>query len=108
VEITDEDGGHGLSDKETEMGPDSTGWTPRFGWPDDLVEGDSMQDHTTWLESNLADKFYGGESFAASYQSLRSRLTVTKTGTTMPGSSFSPASLRGSLAFSVGASPGFS
>lgn len=44
------------------MGPDTTGWAPRLGWPKELVEeGDSMQDHTTWLESNLADKFYGGK-----------------------------------------------
>lgn len=55
--------GYGPGHKETVMGPDTTGWEPRFGWPTDLIEeGDSMQDHTTWLESNLADHFYGGKS----------------------------------------------
>ncbi|GJC80163.1 tricalbin-1 [Colletotrichum liriopes] len=37
-----------------------TGWAPQFGWPaDDVHEGASLLDHSTWLESNLPDKFYG-------------------------------------------------
>ncbi|KAJ3948212.1 Tricalbin-2 [Colletotrichum fioriniae] len=37
-----------------------TGWAPRFGWPaDDLHDAASLLDHSTWLESNLPDKFYG-------------------------------------------------
>ncbi|KAB5580164.1 C2 domain-containing protein [Coniochaeta sp. 2T2.1] len=63
VEIKDEagkDSGYGSEEKETVMGPDTTGWEPRFGWPTELIEeGESMQDHTTWLESNLADHLYG-------------------------------------------------
>ncbi|OIW34548.1 tricalbin [Coniochaeta ligniaria NRRL 30616] len=65
IEIKDEAGingqnGYGPGDKETVMGPDTTGWEPRFGWPTEPIEeGDSMQDHTTWLESNLADHLYG-------------------------------------------------
>ncbi|PKS06382.1 hypothetical protein jhhlp_007130 [Lomentospora prolificans] len=37
-----------------------TGWAPRFGWPAEGVqEGESLLDHTTWLEESLPDKFYG-------------------------------------------------
>ncbi|TDZ54823.1 Uncharacterized protein CTRI78_v005963 [Colletotrichum trifolii] len=37
-----------------------TGWAPQFGWPaDDLHESTSLLDHSTWLESNIPDKFYG-------------------------------------------------
>ncbi|KAI3531569.1 C2 domain-containing protein [Colletotrichum abscissum] len=37
-----------------------TGWAPRFGWPaDDLHDAASLLDHSTWLESNIPDKFYG-------------------------------------------------
>lgn len=67
VQIKDEAGvpgenGYGPGDKETVMGPDTTGWEPRFGWPTDPIEeGDSMQDHTTWLESRLPDRLYGGK-----------------------------------------------
>ncbi|KAJ9157726.1 C2 domain-containing protein [Pleurostoma richardsiae] len=39
---------------------DKTGWSPRFGWPTEPVqEGESLLDHTTWLEGQLPDKFYG-------------------------------------------------
>jgi hypothetical protein len=44
-----------------EMGPDTTGWAPRFGWPQDPDDGEDMLDHTTFLESRLSDKFFGGE-----------------------------------------------
>jgi hypothetical protein len=44
-----------------EMGPETTGWAPRFGWPKEVDEGEDMLDHTTFLESRLADKFFGGK-----------------------------------------------
>lgn len=45
---------------ETGMGPDTTGWAPRFGWPSETIrEGTSLLDHSTWLEGHLPDKFYG-------------------------------------------------
>ena len=59
---TDQDGIHD-ADGKTVMGPDTTGWESRFGWPEDPVEegeGQDLQDHTTWLEGNLADHLYGG------------------------------------------------
>ncbi len=46
--------------KETEMGEETTGWAPRFGWPADAEGAESLLHHTTWLESQLPDKFYGG------------------------------------------------
>lgn len=67
IDTRNENGANGENgfvpeDKETVMGPDTTGWEPRFGWPTELIEaGDSMQDHTTWLENNLADHLYGGK-----------------------------------------------
>jgi len=37
-----------------------TGWEPRFGWPSDPEhEGDSMLDHSTWVESQLSEQFFG-------------------------------------------------
>ena len=55
--------GFAAADEDTGMGRDTTGWEPRFGWPaEPIEEGESMQDHTTWLESNLADHLYGGKS----------------------------------------------
>ncbi|KAL2023456.1 hypothetical protein VTK56DRAFT_2452 [Thermocarpiscus australiensis] len=37
-----------------------TGWAPRFGWPDESAhEGESMLDHTTWLESQISEDFFG-------------------------------------------------
>lgn len=42
------------------MGPDTTGWAPRIGWPaQPISDSTSMLDHTTWLDGQLADKFYG-------------------------------------------------
>jgi hypothetical protein len=49
--------GHGAVSEETAMG-DKTGWAPRFGWP--ATEGDSLLQHSTWLEGQIPDKFYGG------------------------------------------------
>ncbi|KAI0970202.1 C2 domain-containing protein [Xylaria arbuscula] len=39
---------------------DKVGWDQRFGWPvDSVLAGDSMLDHTTWLESKLSDSWFG-------------------------------------------------
>ncbi|KAI1307734.1 C2 domain-containing protein [Xylaria venustula] len=39
---------------------DKVGWNQRFGWPvDSVLAGDSMLDHTTWLESKLSDSWFG-------------------------------------------------
>ncbi|KAI5867087.1 tricalbin [Durotheca rogersii] len=36
------------------------GWTQRFGWPvDSVTEGESLLDHSTWVEENLADTLFG-------------------------------------------------
>lgn len=38
-----------------------TGWAPRIGWPvDSTLAGESLLDHTTWVESQLPDHLYGG------------------------------------------------
>ncbi|CAK7566576.1 MAG: Tricalbin-2 [Sporothrix epigloea] len=48
------------SGNEGGMGPDTTGWAPRFGWPvESIREAPSLLDHSTWLEGHLGDKFYG-------------------------------------------------
>ena len=48
-------------DPEAEEAPFSkTGWAPRFGWPSDEDEAESMLDHSTWVESRLPDHLYGG------------------------------------------------
>lgn len=54
--------GHAPGDDEPEeiMGP-KTGWAPRIGWPmESIQEAESLLDHSTWLEGQLPDKFYGG------------------------------------------------
>ncbi|KAK3394449.1 C2 domain-containing protein [Podospora didyma] len=39
---------------------DMTGWAPRFGWPVDTEHGDdSLLDHTTYLESQVPDTYFG-------------------------------------------------
>ncbi|KAI0116933.1 tricalbin [Daldinia grandis] len=36
------------------------GWTQRFGWPvDSVTEGESLLDHSTWLEERLPDQYFG-------------------------------------------------
>ena len=38
-----------------------TGWAPRIGWPTESVHhSESLLDHSTWLEGQIPDKFYGG------------------------------------------------
>ncbi|KAK1755142.1 tricalbin-3 [Echria macrotheca] len=39
---------------------EQTGWAPRFGWPiESTHESESLLDHATWLESQLADTYFG-------------------------------------------------
>ncbi|KAI0022961.1 tricalbin [Xylariomycetidae sp. FL0641] len=36
------------------------GWNQQFGWPmESVASGESMLDHTTWLDSKVPDKFFG-------------------------------------------------
>ncbi|KAI5927713.1 tricalbin-1 [Camillea tinctor] len=56
--------GHDITDgntpEEEEDLAAKIGWTQRFGWPvESVTEGESMLDHSTWLEGKLSDQFYG-------------------------------------------------
>jgi len=45
---------------------DRTGWEPRIGGLNDALGLNKLADaadHQTWVESNLDDKFFGGESY---------------------------------------------
>ncbi|OTB02287.1 hypothetical protein M426DRAFT_24771 [Hypoxylon sp. CI-4A] len=36
------------------------GWTQQFGWPvDSVTEGESLLDHSTWLEEKVPDQYFG-------------------------------------------------
>lgn len=50
----------GEDPEEKETPYSRTGWVPQLGWPADN-EGDSLLDHTTWVEEKLPDHLYGGE-----------------------------------------------
>lgn len=54
-----------VSEDEYERWVERTGWAPRFGMGDDSssMEGTTMLDHQTFLESRLPDALYGGKSF---------------------------------------------
>lgn len=42
---------------------DKVGWNQRFGWPvENVLDGDTMLDHSTWLEGKIPDAFFGGKS----------------------------------------------
>ncbi|KAK4156867.1 C2 domain-containing protein [Chaetomidium leptoderma] len=50
--------GQAAEDEEDEFS--RTGWSPRFGWPTESAhEGESMLDHTTMIEAQLSEKFFG-------------------------------------------------
>lgn len=55
---------HAMDKDEQKRWVERTGWAPRFG-DGEPVEAESFADHQTWIESKLADKFYGGR-FAGS------------------------------------------
>ncbi len=75
------------------------GWEPRFGWPKDSTqEGESMLDHTTWVESQIPEKLFGGKVIPSQ---IRERAWVADTGVTQTGTTTqlslpSPASRHGS------------
>lgn len=49
--------------EEEEDMADKVGWNQRYGWPvESVLAGDSMLDHSTWLETKMPDAFFGGNS----------------------------------------------
>ncbi|KAI0842960.1 tricalbin [Hypoxylon sp. FL0890] len=51
-------GGNTLEEEEDLAA--KVGWTQRFGWPvDSVTEGESLLDHSTWLEETLPDQYFG-------------------------------------------------
>ncbi|KAI1431692.1 C2 domain-containing protein [Xylaria sp. CBS 124048] len=39
---------------------DKVGWEQRFGWPvESVLDGDTMLDHETWLETKVPDTYFG-------------------------------------------------
>lgn len=69
LDLPKDSAGKPVADGEDPGAPDApysrTGWAPRMGWPvDDAMDGPSLLDHTTWLESKVPDKFYGGKSLS--------------------------------------------
>jgi hypothetical protein len=47
-------------DEKNQFGP-KTGWAPQLGWPmESIHQAESLLDHSTWLEGQIPDKFYGG------------------------------------------------
>jgi hypothetical protein len=72
----------GQDPEEKEPPFQRTGWAPKLGWPhEDVQEGDSLLDHSTWLEGRIPDKFYGGMRI---FQLIHcpQELTGTQIGTT--------------------------
>ncbi|KAK4129332.1 tricalbin [Parathielavia appendiculata] len=59
----DEDGkplANGQPVEGEEDGWSKTGWAPQFGWPTESAhEGESLLDHTTFVESVLSEQFFG-------------------------------------------------
>lgn len=102
VQVAKSEGGKTLAngkaaEEEEEEDWGKTGWAPRFGWPNESAhEGESMLDHTTWAESQLPEKFFGGMvPNPLHWLSRAGRLIQRKIGTTMRPSSHSPVSRRG-------------
>ncbi len=66
VEITRDQDGKVLVDgevpEEEEDLAAKVGWTSQFGWPhESVLEGESLLDHTTWMEENLPENMFGGK-----------------------------------------------
>lgn len=74
-----------------------TGWAPRFGWPDEPAdEGEDLLDHSTWVESQLSEKFFGGRLLPIALGvCLETYNHATQTGTTTLQSLPLPVSLLG-------------
>lgn len=63
---------NGLAGEEEEEDWGKTGWAPRFGWPtESATEGESMLDHTTLIESQLSEQFFGGKVFFLAHRGGR-------------------------------------
>ncbi|KAL7628736.1 Tricalbin-2 [Parahypoxylon ruwenzoriense] len=64
VEVPKDKDGRPITDgntaEEEEDLAAKVGWTQRLGWPaDSVTDGESLLDHSTWLEESLADQFFG-------------------------------------------------
>lgn len=54
------------------------GWTQRFGWPvESVTEGESLLDHSTWLESKVPDQYFGGQF--TQFRPVVTRITFANT-----------------------------
>jgi hypothetical protein len=55
---------HGMGHDEVNTFEKTVGWAPRFGQGNmtEAEANESLLDHTTWIESKLDDKFFGGMS----------------------------------------------
>ncbi|KAL2171133.1 hypothetical protein VTG60DRAFT_3648 [Thermothelomyces hinnuleus] len=63
IEVVKDESGKLVADGqaiEEEFDWSKAGWAPRFGWPDEPAdEGEDLLDHSTWVESQLSEKFFG-------------------------------------------------
>lgn len=63
VEVKTENGkalANGNAEDEGAQFGEQTGWAPRLGWPvESAHEGESLLDHTTWVESQIPDAYFG-------------------------------------------------
>ncbi|KAI1409693.1 tricalbin [Hypoxylon sp. FL1857] len=64
IEIPKDKDGRPITDgntvEEEEDLAAKVGWTQRFGWPvDSVMEGESLLDHSTWVEETLPDQYFG-------------------------------------------------
>ena len=73
--------GQVAEDDEDDWG--KTGWEPRFGWPSEPAsEGESMLDHTTLVESQLPEQYFGGKLHVSSRVCAEAYTFGIQTGTT--------------------------
>ncbi|KAI0390963.1 C2 domain-containing protein [Xylariaceae sp. FL0594] len=56
----DKTGQENDADEPEENLTEKVGWEQRFGWPvESILEGDSLLDHSTWLEDKIPDQYFG-------------------------------------------------
>jgi hypothetical protein len=73
-----------------------TGWEPRFGNLNDalgITQGEGISDHQTWVEGQLDEKFYGGNTPLPDW--LNAAAHESQNGGTTPVLSHSLVSARG-------------
>ncbi|KAI1261765.1 C2 domain-containing protein [Xylariaceae sp. FL1019] len=59
VDVTKDKDGNDAADEEEDMAA-KVGWTQQFGWPvDSVLSEDTLLDHSTWVEGQIPDKFFG-------------------------------------------------